>query len=161
MMLRLALIEILRRVAARIAGDRRDRDLAVTWATKLIQMAGEDPKNLILVIADLARSCPPITPPFVSELSRRLQGQGPALTFPLTWIEQQLAESGLSIEHFMHVGNQRQAADQVSVANSIGSLRLLGTLDWRDFVEALSRVEQILRSWRCSRSCPAARSPSL
>ncbi len=145
-MLRLALIENLRRVAARVAGDRRDRDLAVAWATKLTQMARKDPKNLILVIADLARSSPPLTPPFVSELSRRLQGQGPALAFPLTWIEQQLAESGLSIEQLVRSGNQQQAADQVSVSNSIGSLRLLGTLDWRDFVEAMSLVEQTLRA---------------
>ena len=144
-MLRLALIENLRRVAARVAADRRDRDLAVAWATKLTQMARQDPKNLILVIADLARSSPPMTPPFVSELSRRLQGQGPALAFPLTWIEQQLTESGLSIEQLVRAGNQQQAADQVSVSNSIGSLRLLGTLDWREFVEALSLVEQTLR----------------
>ena len=31
-----------------------------------------------------------------------------------------------------------QAADQVSIGNSIGSLRFLGATDWRDFVEALS-----------------------
>jgi cellobiose phosphorylase len=145
-MLRLALIENLRRVAVCVASDRRDRDLAVGWATKLTQMARQDPKNLILVIADLARSSPPLTPPFVSELSRRLQGQGPALAFPLTWIEQQLAESGLSIEQLVRAGNQQQAADQVSVSNSIGSLRLLGTLDWNEFVEALSLVEQTLRA---------------
>jgi cyclic beta-1,2-glucan synthetase len=40
---------------------------------------------------------------------------------------------------------QRQAAAQVSVSNSIGSLRLLGSMDWREFVETLSRVEQVLR----------------
>ena len=40
---------------------------------------------------------------------------------------------------------QQQAANQVSVSNSIGSLRLLGTMDWREFVEALSGVEQTLR----------------
>ena len=58
-MLRLALIENLRRVAVRVAGDRRDRDLAVAWATKLTHMARQDPKNLMLLIADLAVSlCP-------------------------------------------------------------------------------------------------------
>ncbi|MFZ0788213.1 MAG: cyclic beta 1-2 glucan synthetase, partial [Chromatiaceae bacterium] len=145
-MLRLALIENLRRVAVRIASDRRDRNLAVAWASKLTHLARQDPKNLILVIADLARSAPPMTPPFVSELSRRLQGQGPALAFPLTWIEQQLEETALSIEQLVRAGNQQQAADQVSVSNSIGSLRLLGTLDWREFVEATSRVEQALRA---------------
>ena len=87
-----------------------------------------------------------MTTPFVSELARRLQGQGPALALPLTWIEQQLGESGLSIEQLVRSGNQQQAADQVSISNSIGSLRFLGIMDWREFVEAMSAVEQILRT---------------
>jgi cyclic beta-1,2-glucan glucanotransferase len=145
-MLRLALIENLRRVAVRIAAGRMDRDLGVVWADRLTETAGQDPKSLILVIADMARSNPPMTTPFVSELARRLQGQGPALALPLTWIEQQLAESGQSIEQLVRSGNQLQAADQVSISNSIGSLRLLGTMDWREFVEAMSVVEQVLRT---------------
>ncbi|OGT88752.1 MAG: cyclic beta 1-2 glucan synthetase [Gammaproteobacteria bacterium RIFOXYD12_FULL_61_37] len=145
-MLRLALIENLRRVAVRIALGRADRDLAVGWAGKLTEIARQNPKNLILVIADMARSNPPMSPPFVSELTRRLQGQGIALALPLTWIEQQLAESGLSIEQLVRSGNQQQAADQVSISNSIGSLRFLGTMDWREFVEAMSLVEQTLRT---------------
>ena len=145
-MLRLALIENLRRVAARIAAGRRERDLAVDWADKLTETARQDPKNLILVIADMARSKPPMTPPFVSELTRRLQGQGATLALPLTWIEQQLAESALSIEQSVRAGNQHQAADQVSISNSIGSLRFLGTMDWREFVEAMSVVDHTLRN---------------
>ncbi|MBN1207919.1 MAG: carbohydrate-binding protein, partial [Myxococcaceae bacterium] len=144
-MLRLALIENLRRVAVRIAAGRADRDVAVTWANKLTELAGRDPTNLILVIADMARSNPPLTTPFVSELARRLQGHGPALALPLTWVEQRLGESGLSIEQLVRSGSQIQAADQVSIANSIGSLRLLGTMDWRDFVESMSVVELTLR----------------
>src|SRR5208283_5960055 len=34
---------------------------------------------------------------------------------------------------------------QVSISNSIGSLRLLGAIDWQEFVETRSFVEQILR----------------
>ncbi len=116
------------------------------WAHKLTQMVQEDPKNLILVLADMARSDPPMTTPFVSELTRRLQGQGPALAMPLTWIEQQLAVSGLSIEQLVRAGNQQQAADQVSISNSIGSMRFLATMDWRDFVETMSVVERTLRT---------------
>ncbi len=145
-MLRLALIENLRRVAVHIAAGRQERDIAVTWAEALIDIAHTDAKSLILVIADMAYSKPPMTAPFVSEFSRRLQGQGPALALPLTWVEQQLAESGLSIEQLVRAGNQQQAADQVSISNSIGSLRLLGSTDWREFVEAMSVVEQSLRT---------------
>src|SRR5690554_1124280 len=41
--------------------------------------------------------------------------------------------------------NQKQAADQVSVKNSIGTLRFIGSTDWRKFVETSSIVEQTLR----------------
>ena len=144
-MLRLALIENLRRVAARSAAGRIDRNLADSWADQMIAIADKDPKSLILVIADMARSSPPMTTPFVSEFTRRLQGQSPALALPLTWIEQLLSESGLTIEQLVQSGNQQQAADQVSISNSIGSLRFLGAKDWREFVETLSVAEKKLR----------------
>ncbi len=144
-MVRLALIENLRRVGTRIAADRTDRNHADYWADQMTEIAGKDPKSLILVIADMARSNPPMVSSFVAEFARRLQGQGPALALPLTWIEQRLSESGLTIEQLVRSENQQQAADQVSMSNSIGSLRFLGAMDWREFVETMSVVEQTLR----------------
>ncbi len=144
-MLRLALIENLRRVAASIITDRLDRNSADYWADLMTETAEEDPKSLILVIADMARSGPPMVSSFVAELTRRLQGKGPALALPLTWIEQRLSESGLTIKQLVQSQNQQQAADQVSMSNSIGSLRFLGAMDWRAFVETMSIVELTLR----------------
>jgi len=144
-MLRLALIENLRRVGVRIATGREQRNLATAWADTMLDVAERDPKGLILVIADMARSNPPMTGPFVAELARRLQGRSAALALPLTWIEQRLDETHQSIEQLVQVEAQHQATDQVSVSNSIGSLRLIGSMDWREFVETLSRVEQTLR----------------
>ncbi|HWM44622.1 MAG TPA: glycosyltransferase family 2 protein, partial [Burkholderiales bacterium] len=147
-MLRLALLENLRRVAARIAAGTAERDLAGAWADRMIEIAGRDAKSLILSTADMARSNPPITSSFVAELARRLQGQGAALALPLTWIEQRLSELDLTIEQLVQSQTREQAADQVSMANSIGSLRLLGATDWREFVEAMSVVERSLREDR-------------
>jgi cellobiose phosphorylase len=143
-MLRLALIENLRRIAVRVASGRIDRNLADSWADKMTEIAEKDPKSLILVIADMARSNLPMSTPFVSEFVRRLQGQSTALAFPLTWIEQRLSESNQTTVQLIQYGNQQQAADQVSISNSIGSLRFLGALDWREFVESMSYVEQLL-----------------
>ncbi len=143
-MLRLALIENLRRIAVRLAADRINRNEAGLWADQMIETAAEDPNGLIMVIADMARSNPPMLGPFVAELARRLQGQGPALALPLTWIEQRLAGSGLAIEHLVRLDTRQQAADQVSVSNSIGSLRFLSGMDWREFVETMSVVDQHL-----------------
>jgi len=144
-MLRLALIENLRRIAVRVMLDRSRRRRATRWADAMTSMAVDDPKNIVLVVADMARSSPLMSAPFVAELARRLQGQGPALAMPLGWIEQRLSESGRSIDYLVQVESQQQAANQVSVANSIGSLRALVTIDWRDFVEEASQVEAILR----------------
>ncbi|MEK7716911.1 MAG: cyclic beta 1-2 glucan synthetase, partial [Pseudomonadota bacterium] len=143
-MLRLALIENLRRVGARIAADRINRNFADYWADQMAETAEKDPNNLILVIADMVRSDPPMVSSFVAEFTRRLQGQSSALALPLTWIEQRLSESGLTIEQSVHSENQQQAADQVSISNSIGSLRFLGAMDWPEFVERMSSVEQVL-----------------
>ncbi|HJW57069.1 MAG TPA: glucoamylase family protein [Burkholderiaceae bacterium] len=144
-MLRLALIENLRRVATRLATTRINRNLAYSWAEKMAETAENDPSNLILLVADMARSDPPMDSSFVAELVRRLQGHSPALTLPLTWLSQRLAESGQTIEHLVQFENQQQAADQVSISNSIGSLRFLSAMDWRDFVEAMSVVDHTLR----------------
>jgi cellobiose phosphorylase len=144
-MLRLALIENLRRVATRIIAHRMGRDLADFWAGQMTETAQDDPKSLILVVADMARSNPPMSSSFVAELARRLQGQSAALAMPLNWIEQRLSELGLSVEQLVQSENQQQAADQVSISNSIGSLRLLAATDWHAFVETMSVAEHTLR----------------
>src|SRR6185436_12921435 len=42
--------------------------------------------------------------------------------------------------------SQKQAADQVSIGNSINSLRFLSAMRWREFIEAMSAVERVLRT---------------
>jgi cyclic beta-1,2-glucan synthetase len=144
-MLRLALIENLRRIAARIALGRRDRNLADAWALRLLNAVEKQPASLILIVADMARSDPPLSSAFVTELFRQLQGKNPALALPLTWIEQRLSEHSQSVEACIQSAAHSQSSDQVSIGNSIGSLRILGAIDWRKFVEGQSVVERILR----------------
>lgn len=144
-MLRLALVENLRRIALRVMSDGADRRLAVEWAAKINQAAETQPTRLVLVLADMVRSAPPATGPFVAELMRGLHGGSAALTIPLHWVEQWLVQDNQSISQLIHIDGQQQAADQVSVSNSIGSLRTLASIDWREFVENASVVDQVLR----------------
>ena len=144
-MLRLALIENLRRMATQIAITRLNQNYADYWAELMIDTAEKDPKSLILVIADMARSAPPLVSSFVAELTRRLQGKGTALAIPLSWMEERLTENDQTSADLIQSEIQKQTADQVSMSNSISSLRFLGTTNWRDFVETTSLVEQTLR----------------
>src|SRR5436190_12807611 len=144
-MLRLALIENLRRIVRQLIYGREQRDLADAWAERMIRVAEANPSDLFIIIAELAQSKPALTSAFVAELSRRLQGHGPVLQHAGHWLEQRLADEGRNLEELIQFESQTQAADQVSVGNSITSLRALGALDWREFVETLSVAEQTLR----------------
>ncbi|MEO7765840.1 MAG: glucoamylase family protein, partial [Ferruginibacter sp.] len=143
-MLRLALIENLRRLSIKIAIDLNNKILAAQWADKMLETVELDPKNLVLVIADMARSEPPMDSSFVAELTRRLHEKGSSVALPLTWMEHRLAENGTNGSEMMQLESQNQATDQVSISNSISSLRFLSTTDWRDFVEKTSIVEKTL-----------------
>ena len=144
-MLRLALIENLRRIAAGQADNRVQREQARHWAERMVEKADDKPGDLILLVADMARAVQPMGSSFVAELTRRLQGRSAPLTQALQWIATRLADEGRTIDQAVQADIGRQAADQVSVANSIGSLRLLGGTDWREFVETMSAVEHALR----------------
>jgi cellobiose phosphorylase len=144
LMLRLALIENLRRVAVRIAAARRDRDLAGDWAARMVDVVEQKPTDLILVLADMARADPPLSGAFLAELTRHLQGQNPNFAFANSWLEHRLTDQGLTTEQLVRAEGQAQAADQVSIGNSIHSLRFLSSNDWRRFVGRHSLVEQTL-----------------
>ena len=85
--LRLALIENLRRVSTRVMSTWQDQNLAVKWADRMIEAVGKEGKSVVLVIAEMAASNPPMSSAFVAELARCMQGQSTAFVLPLTWIE--------------------------------------------------------------------------
>ncbi len=143
-MLQLALLENLRRVGVRIARRREERDAAITWADRMLVTAESEPRQLIQLLAEFANADVPLTAPFVEEFYARLQTQGPAMAFVQTWVEHKLFEQGVTATQLSAAAARTAATNQISIANSIGSLRFIGAMDWRDYVESLSVVEQTL-----------------
>jgi len=144
-MLQLALLENLRRVGLRIAHRREELDVAAKWADRMFATAENEPKQLINVLAAFADADVPLTAPFVEEFYARLQAQGPAMAFVQTWVEQKLLDQGVAATQLSEAAGRTAAANQISISNSIGSLRFIGATNWRNFVESLSVVEQVLR----------------
>ena len=145
-MLRLALIENLRRVTVQLNAVRHDRDKAEEWAEKILEVAGKRASDLIITLGEMAQSRPTLNQAFVTEFMRRIQEKAPAVKLVVGWIEERLAEEGVTVQQLIQNESQHQAEAQVSVGNSIGSLRFLDSMDWRGFVEAQSTVEQTLRA---------------
>ncbi|MEK7867205.1 MAG: glucoamylase family protein, partial [Planctomycetota bacterium] len=144
-MLRLTLIENLRRLSSSISAQQAHRDRALAWARR-ISAPGEGHENALLTLADMVRENPPLTTAFVAQFNQALQGCGWTSNFVLAWLEQRLSEQGQTIENIVRAESQSQAADQTSMSNSIAGLRFVNATEWHRFVETHSVTEQILRS---------------
>jgi cyclic beta-1,2-glucan synthetase len=139
--LRLALVENLRRLATRIVSSRTERDEADRLADRLLELAGRAPEEVLPLFTPRMAKRKSLARAFVVQLTQRLREQDPAVMPVLDWLEKQLTKKGLSIEKVVHEEHDRQAAAQVTVGNIITSMRLLSTLDWRDFFETVSLID--------------------
>src|SRR2546428_5491912 len=70
---------------------------------------------------------------------------GPLVSPVRAAVEERLAAQGMTAEDAIRTEYQAQAAGQVSIGNAITSLRLCATLDWTQYFENVSLIEQVLQ----------------
>ena len=143
-MLRLALIESVRRMSLRTVQRLDEVESADRWATAILAAGEEGTEALRRALDTFVRGHPPLTPIFVSRFLQQLRHGHGSFT-ALVWIEQWIAEDGLRAEDASARSSERLALTQVMMANSITSLRAVAHMDWKRFVEGQSRVEAELR----------------
>jgi len=143
-MLRLGLVENIRRMALRVAARLQEVESADRSAATLREASEESHQKLATALAAFVDNHPPFTPTWVARFLQQVRSYQTNFT-PLIWLEQWIAEDGPSAEEAATRSNRRVALTQVTVANSITSLRTISRLDWKDFVEAQSVTERILR----------------
>lgn len=93
-MLRLALIENLRRVSTRMMLSQTDRDKADYWASRIIEVSAKDDNRIVLEIAAMSVADLPVSDSFVAEFVRRLHGHSSSLNLALTWLEKEPLRRG-------------------------------------------------------------------
>ena len=143
-MLRLGLVENIRRMALRVAARLKEVESADAAATTLREASELSQKALAAALAAFVDDHPQFTPTWVARFLQQVRSYQTNFT-PLIWLEQWIAEDGPSAEEAATRSNRRVALTQVTVANSITSLRTISRLDWKDFVEAQSATEKLLR----------------
>ena len=134
-MLKLALIENLRRLADEILDARA----AVHAADALLSRIDSHPEQASVPLPRDVHSA------YVVQLLHRAREYELRRSPLRTAIEDYLSARGATAEDVVREEHQRQAASQASVANVITSLRLCGTVDWRKYVEDVSLVDHVLR----------------
>jgi len=143
-MLRIGLVENIRRLALRVMHRLEQLEAADEWAQRLQEASKTSPRALTTALGEFVEEHPRLTPMFVARLYQQLRGYQ-AEYRKLLWLEQWIAEESLSPEDAVARANQRLALTQVMMANHVTSLRRLGRLDWELFFESQSAVEAVLR----------------
>ncbi len=141
--LRVVLVENLRRLADAIVRDRVARHQADELADEVLELNGWDAKPVAAVMS--REDNPRLVTAFAVELVQRLRDRDPAVTPALAWLHERLAAQGTTASEIALVEHRRQAAATVTVRNIITSMRLISALDWTEFFESVSLVDEALR----------------
>ena len=141
-MLRLALIERLRRLADEVLQARMDRQRAQQVAAQLELQTARRARWRWRSTVDLPE---PLSPHFVVELLRRLRDRPLSMTPTWSQLLEPLEAAG-GADEMIRREAQIEAAMQVSIGNAVTGMRTLSTLDWPDFVERVSHLERVLRT---------------
>jgi cyclic beta-1,2-glucan synthetase len=142
--LRVVLVENLRRLTESIVRGRAARQEADALADELLGVGDDDG-----AVAPTARSLgrfesSPLVTAFAVQLVQRLREQDRAVTPALLWLDQRLQAQGTTSDDIVRVEHQRQAAMNVTVRNVILSMSLMSALDWAEFFETVSLVDEVL-----------------
>ena len=142
-MLRLGLIESVRRMTLRTMQRLDEVELASRWSESIQDASARGGTPLREALRDFADAEHALTPHFVSRflyLLRQTEGASP----PLAWLEHWMRDNGVSPEQAVAQSTHRVTLTQLMMANSITSLREIGRRDWRMFVEKQSVTEAVL-----------------
>ncbi|MGE5276093.1 MAG: GH36-type glycosyl hydrolase domain-containing protein [Acidobacteriota bacterium] len=131
--LKLALLENLRRLSDGVLGWREERRAADEIRARFERGDSAVPLPKVL------------EPGFVAQLLTHMREFDARLSAQRAELTRRLAEQGTSAEDTVRAEHQRQATEQASMSNSVTSLLLVSTMDWSRYVESVSLVEQILR----------------
>ncbi len=132
-MLKLALIENLRRLAEETLAGRASRLQADRYLDQIVGAGTAAPLPRRLETAYIVR------------LLQRMREYGPLVSPVRAAVEERLTSEGMTAEDAIRTEHQAQAMGQVSVGNAITSLRFCSSLDWSLYFESVSLVEQVLQ----------------
>ena len=140
--LRIVLVENLRRSASRIVDRRSAREQADLVADRLLGLKDLEADPAALLPYDREG----FSEGFAVQLVHRLRDQDPETTPAVGWLEKRLAREGTSADELVRREHQLQGATNVTVRNIITSMRLISDVDWAKLFEAVSPVDDVLRT---------------
>lgn len=143
-MLRLALIENLRRLTEANVKARDQRLVGNELIQSLVE-AGECTASVLLMnLAAQVKGKPYLVDHCAVHLMRYLRSAGSKAALTQHWLEERIRESGKDPHVLLDSEDQAEALNQISIGNTVTSLKTVSALNWRSWVEAVSYVHKAL-----------------
>ncbi|MBI1895791.1 MAG: hypothetical protein HYS04_04520 [Acidobacteria bacterium] len=142
LMLRLVLLQRLRRLSELTSLRQHQKESADFWATRLLSAAHRGPEQFERMVSELDRESNELTAHFIARLGEHLHKEESALAPIQKWMEE---KTGTRLGDIVRSEHAEEVNDLMLIAGAIGSLRHLSELQYPNIVEAVSRMEAILR----------------
>jgi len=143
LLLRVALIRALTKLAVRISRAQEMREAAYFWANRLAAGSRWSAQVFGRMLQRMEAEPIALEPYFLVCLAEQLQDEEEALAPLQDWIEERL---GKPLTEVVRIEHTREAAESISTANAFGSLRALSQIEFADLFESVSLVEAELRT---------------
>lgn len=145
-MIKLALIENIRYTCQSIEESQKQRRKVEEILTSAKGEDGIDIKKLINAIEAELKGKYQVSSAFIECLAYRLRKMGRAYSHVLRHIDDILEINGTNVDSVTHKEHSEQTVRKGSIGNCIISLKYISSSNWVDIFEALSKVENVLRS---------------
>lgn len=141
-MLRIILLENIRRIAEQILLTQAERKAADNWVLPLLkseydQEKWEEVLNKLIPQDEYSSA-------YAEQILKRLRDLGADVAPLLRWIDRVVAKQDTTIEELAKLERQRQSMYQVSMGHAIQSIHFVKSEDWPHFFEEVSSVEREL-----------------
>jgi len=142
-MLRIALIQNISRITEKIVKADNDKKEAEIVAERLINAFTEG--NIATEISLLNSQKYTFNSHFTERLLKLLRDNGIDSIEVYDYIDEKLGAQETNSEKIIALEHQAEANFEISMANSINSIRVIEGLNWKNYFEKLSSVDRVLR----------------
>jgi len=140
-MLRIVLLENIRRLAEQILFTQAEREAADHWVLPLLatEHKPEEWEEILRTLSPQEE----YSPAYAEQMLKRLRDLGVDVAPLLQWVDRVVAKQDTTIEELAKLERQRQTMYQVSMGHAILSIHFITAEDWPRFFEEVSMVERV------------------
>jgi len=143
-MIRIALVQNISKISRNIIYSLKEKKRGDLLAEQFINAYNKN--NLEEEIKKISNENMDLSIHFIERFLKTLRDSGIDNTEIYKWIDSKLELQDLTAEKMIILEHKRQTSFQISIGNSITSMREIEAINWRNTFEKLSFVEKILKN---------------